>query len=79
MQDFSTFRHKLVEKIRTFGEVSLRCREKIAHLAMDFIQDNMTIMIHSYSRVVMMLLIKAAQMNRRFRVIVTEARPTSRG
>lgn len=46
---------------------------------MDFIQDNTTVMIHSYSRVVMMLLLKAAALNRRFRVLVTEARPTSRG
>jgi translation initiation factor eIF-2B subunit alpha len=78
-EDFSTFRHKLVDKIRSFGERSLRCREKIAELAMDFIQDNTTILIHSYSRVVMMLLFRAAAMNRRFTVFVTEARPTSRG
>lgn len=68
-----------MEKIRAFGEKSLKSREKIAELAMDFIQDDSTVMIHSYSRVVMMLLLKAAAINRRFKVIVTEARPTSRG
>lgn len=78
-EDFSTFRHKLVQKIRSFGERSLKCRERIAELAIDFIQDDAVIMIHSYSRVVMMLLLKAAAMNRRFQVLVTEARPTSRG
>lgn len=36
-------------------------------------------MVHSYSRVVMALLLKAASMNRRFQVYVAEARPTSRG
>lgn len=78
-EDFSTFRTKLVEKIRCFGDRSLMCREKIADLAIDFIQDDAVIMIHSYSRVVMLLLMRAAEMNRRFRVLVTEARPTSRG
>lgn len=78
-ENFSTFRHKLVEKIRCFGERSLQCREKIVELAIDFIRDDAVIMIHSYSRVVMLLLLRAAAMNRRFSVMVTEARPTSGG
>lgn len=78
-EDFATFRQKLVEKIHCFGERSLQCREKIAELAIDFIRDDATIMIHSYSRVVMLLLLRAAAMNRRFSVMVTEARPTSGG
>jgi translation initiation factor eIF-2B subunit alpha len=35
--------------------------------------------MHSYSRVVMTLLLRAAACNKRFTVLVTEARPNSRG
>lgn len=79
-EDFDSFRSNLVQIIkRSFELKSGQCREAIARLAIDFIQDNCTVLIHSYSRVVMMLLIRAAQANRRFRVLVTEARPTARG
>ena len=57
----------------------MQCRETIADIALDFIQDGSRILIHSFSRVVMALLLKAAQQNRRFSVFVTEARPTSKG
>jgi len=57
----------------------MKGREKIADLALDFIQDGSTILCHCHSRVVMTLLLNAAKHNRRFSVLVTEARPTSKG
>lgn len=69
-----------MERAKLFAQRSLQCRERIAELALDFIQDGVTILIHSHSRVVMQLLLwAAAQQNRRFRVYVTEGRPTGKG
>ncbi|KAI9164572.1 translation initiation factor eIF-2B subunit alpha [Blastocladiella emersonii ATCC 22665] len=54
-------------------------RDKIAHIGNPFIQDDAVILIHSYSRVVMRLLQRAARDNKRFTVYVTESRPTESG
>lgn len=65
--------------IRAFTQKALKCRERIAELAVDFIRDDTVILMHSYSRAVISLLLKANSMHRRFQVIVTEARPNCRG
>lgn len=78
-EDFTSFRLKLIERGRSFAERSLKCREQIAELGLDFISDGAVILVHCYSRVVMALLLRAAKINRRFSVLVTEAKPTSRG
>ena len=78
-KDLSRFKKRLIDNGMMFAERSLKGREKIADIALDFIQDDVTILAHCNSRVVLTLLIKAAQQNRRFSVIVTEARPTSKG
>ena len=70
---------KLYERGINFVSKAEAFRERIADLALEFIQDGAVIMIHAYSRVVMTLLLRAAKINRRFRVLVTEARPTSKG
>lgn len=62
-----------------FAEKSVKGREKIAKQALDFITDGCTILLHCHSRVVMTLLLNAAKHNRRFNVLVTEARPTCKG
>ena len=69
----------MVERGNTFVERAYRCRDRIADLALEFIQDNSTILVHSLSRVVTILLLRAASANRRFRVFVTESKPTSQG
>jgi translation initiation factor eIF-2B subunit alpha len=53
-------------------------RDRISHVAADFVRDGMLIMVHAYSRVVMALLGQAAR-TKRFRVLVTEAKPTLKG
>lgn len=78
-EPFSRFKASLAERGRAFAQRSIHCREQIAELAMDFIQDGTRILIHSFSRVVMVLLLRAARKNRRFTVMVTEGRPTSKG
>jgi translation initiation factor 2B subunit (eIF-2B alpha/beta/delta family) len=43
-------------------------KQRIVEFAQDFIRDDGSILIHSYSRVVMMLLLAAAKQNKRFKV-----------
>ena len=69
----------LVERGNTFVERAYRCRDRIADLALEFIQDGSTILVHSLSKVVTILLLRASSANRRFRVYVTESKPTSQG
>ena len=65
------------EQILTDGSLLLQdfteYRNKAANLGVKFIKDNQTILIHSYSRVVMLLLKKAKLASKRFHVIVTES------
>ncbi|KAI8999963.1 hypothetical protein BC832DRAFT_153347 [Gaertneriomyces semiglobifer] len=54
-------------------------REKAALTGLDFIKDDAVILVHSFSRAVMLLLQKAAKCDRRLRVFVTESRPSDAG
>ncbi|ORX55885.1 IF-2B-domain-containing protein [Piromyces finnis] len=69
----------IVEKGEQFIEQSQIRRHNIAELGVQFIKDDSTILIHSYSRVVMLLLLNASKAKKRFRVYVTEARPSTNG
>lgn len=77
--DFAEFKCRLLERGALFVDKAEGFRDKIADLALDFVQDGAVIMIHAYSRVVMALLLRAAAANRRFKVLVTEAKPTLKG
>lgn len=63
----------------TFVARAYRCRERIAELALEFVQDDAVVLVHGLSKVVTMLLLRAAAANRRFKVLVTESKPTSQG
>lgn len=55
-------------------------RERVAETGAQFVHDNAVILVHSYSRTVMNVLQHAANVqNKRFKVYVTEGRPTSDG
>lgn len=79
--EFSAFKRILLERGKNFAEISRakEIREKIAKLAFHFIQNGSTVLIHSYSKTVMGLLLKAYAEKRTFSVYVTEARPTGKG
>lgn len=62
------------ERGNAFAEISSRSRAKIASLGKQFIRDEMTILCHGFSRVVLALL-KEASKTTRFNVILTEGRP----
>jgi translation initiation factor eIF-2B subunit alpha len=53
-------------------------RGRIAEIGHSFVQDGCTVLTHGSSRVVMALLLKAAE-SKQFKIIVTEAGPTGVG
>ena len=66
-------------KCSTFVHNSHLRRERIVSLALDLILDNTTLLVHSYSRVLMLLLAQAARCGKTFKVYVTEAKPSRSG
>ncbi|KAI8447341.1 hypothetical protein BY996DRAFT_7285407 [Phakopsora pachyrhizi] len=82
--EFIDHKQTLVLRAKKFViESRLKCVEKVANLASDFIEDNSTIMIHGYSRVVLQSILKAnsktQKPKKRFKVFVTESRPSGLG
>ncbi|KDN52851.1 nagb/rpia/CoA transferase-like protein [Tilletiaria anomala UBC 951] len=79
--DFIAQKNSLVALAREFAaNTAPSCRERITELAVPFIRDDAVILTHSYSRVVMQVLMKAAKRyNKRISVYVTEARATGLG
>lgn len=78
--DWESCKKNLVENGELFVQRAKESREKSAEFGVPFIKDDDTILVHSYSRVVYQLLLKARSENfLRFKVIVTEARPTGKG
>ncbi|CAG8560267.1 69_t:CDS:2 [Paraglomus occultum] len=69
----------LMESGKVLVEKAIAVRHKVAELGVQFIKDDAVILIHSYSRVVMQLLQRAAACKKRFKVYVTESRPSSLG
>lgn len=72
--EYETCRQKIIERGEFFKEHSTRARQKIAELGAPFIQDGATVLTTGYSRVVVALLLHAAQrLKKRFTVVVTES------
>lgn len=78
--DWESCRKNLVENGQLFVQRAKESRSKSAEFGVPFIKDDDVILVHSYSRVVHQLLLKArSEKLIRFKVIVTEARPTGKG
>lgn len=79
--DFELQKKKLVDLAREYAEKTVpSCREKIVNMAKPFIRDDAIILTHSYSRVVMQILLAAAkQGGNGISVYVTESRPGGLG
>lgn len=79
IENFEETKAHLVANGQLFVERARQAREKIAETGSLFIKDGSTVLIHSYSRVVLAVLSKAAARNKRFRVYITESRPNGSG
>ncbi|KAG0213416.1 translation initiation factor eIF-2B subunit alpha [Mortierella sp. GBA30] len=77
--DFETWKATLIVRGRSFVEKADACRYKIAELGVPFIKDGSVVLIHAHSRVVSLLLQKAAENHKRFKVFVTESSQTQGG
>ncbi|XP_022724529.1 translation initiation factor eIF-2B subunit alpha-like [Durio zibethinus] len=78
-EDFNSAKSRLIERAEKFGEISCKARRIIAMLSQDFIFDGCTILVHGFSRVVLEVLMTAAQNKKLFRVFCTEGRPDRTG
>ncbi len=72
-------RERIISRGEKFVDDAPQRRENAAEIGLKFIKDGTTILIHSYSRVVMQLLRRAAAEDKRFNVLVTESRPSTKG
>ncbi|PVU91337.1 hypothetical protein BB561_004443, partial [Smittium simulii] len=79
IMNLDELRRLLIESGDGMIEKANQCKETISTLSSSFIRDNMVILLHSYSRVVMGCLKCAAKQNKRFSVYVTESRPDGSG
>lgn len=78
-QDLSRCKKVMEERGELFLEKISRSRAKVAKLCHTFIKDGAKILTHSYSRVVLRVLEKAAEEKKRFSVYVTESQPDAAG
>eukprot|EP00771_Trimastix_marina_P001486 gnl/Trimastix_PCT/2567.p1 GENE.gnl/Trimastix_PCT/2567~~gnl/Trimastix_PCT/2567.p1 ORF type:complete len:344 (+),score=67.78 gnl/Trimastix_PCT/2567:32-1033(+) len=78
MNDFESCKRKLIASANHFTTMTKTNRNKIALLGERFFFEGMTIMTHSYSRVIMQCLLRAAK-TKNFRVVVSEGGPTREG
>lgn len=77
--DFEACKRYFYTHGKMFVRRAQEARESIAVLGTSFIQDDYTVFVHSYSRVVTALLFHAAAQHVRFKVVVTESRPDAAG
>jgi len=76
--DFAASRNQVLERGQRFAGISLAARDRIAHIAADFIQEGQTVLTHGWSRVVASILLKAAE-TKNFDIILLEGRPDAAG
>ncbi|CAG0896229.1 unnamed protein product [Darwinula stevensoni] len=69
----------MIKRGRTFLQKAGESRDKIAQLASSFILDGSKLLVHSYSRVILHALLKAAMQNKHFHVYITESLPDKSG
>ncbi|KAJ2808359.1 translation initiation factor eIF-2B subunit alpha [Coemansia guatemalensis] len=78
-QSVEECRKALIKAGTEFVQGAGKCRDSVAEFGSPFVRDEQTILIHSYSRVIMGLLGRAVKQNKRFRVYITESRPDQSG
>ncbi|OZJ04829.1 hypothetical protein BZG36_02344 [Bifiguratus adelaidae] len=77
--DFETCKQNLIDRSELILQKAAVARDRAAATGAQFIRDNGLVLVHAYSRVLMRLLMIAGKTGKRFRVLVTEGRPTTEG
>mmetsp|Transcript_16810 Transcript_16810/g.25109 ORF Transcript_16810/g.25109 Transcript_16810/m.25109 type:complete len:327 (+) Transcript_16810:20-1000(+) len=78
-QKWEDQRRELISTSRQFLKKTQSSGAKISLLASNFIRDNVKLLIHGYSSLLLGVLITAANQRKRFTVYITEAKPSSDG
>jgi translation initiation factor eIF-2B subunit alpha len=78
LPDFEACRQEVLERGERFAGVSVAARDRIAHVAADFIQEGMTVLTHGWSRTVASVLLEATK-TKHFDIIILEGRPDAAG
>ena len=78
LPDFEACRQEVLERGERFADISLAARDRIAHVAADFIQEGMTVLTHGWSRVVASVLLEASR-TKHFDIVILEGRPDAAG
>lgn len=76
--EFKLCKEELLKRGKRFAGMSFSSRTYIADVGHSFVQDSCTVLIHGNSRVVLALLLKAAE-SKQFNIIITEGRPNNDG
>ncbi|KAI8897308.1 translation initiation factor eIF-2B subunit alpha [Globomyces pollinis-pini] len=77
--EMKEFRDEIIEEANEFVERCEHFRQIAADFGLNFIKDNSTILIHSHSRLVMLLLKSAALRKKHFQVYVCQGSPSNGG
>ncbi|KAI5799526.1 hypothetical protein FPQ18DRAFT_96363 [Pyronema domesticum] len=78
-KDFEGFKQQLQANGHLFAQRAREAREQVAEVGQKVVKDGCTVFLHGHSRCVVGLLRKAKERGTRFRVIVTETRPSLLG
>jgi translation initiation factor eIF-2B subunit alpha len=78
LPDFEACRQEVLVRGERFAGISLAARDRIAHVAADFIQEGQTVLTHGWSRVVASILLEAAE-TKHFDIVILEGRPDAAG
>lgn len=76
--DFGACRQEVLDRGKRYAGISVAARDRIAHVAADFIQEGMTVLTHGWSRVVASVLLEAAA-TKNFDIVILEGRPDAAG
>jgi len=77
--DFEQCKKRLIQRGESFRQKAFLSRAKVGENAVRFIGDGLVVLTQGFSRVVLAVLLRAHEQNKRFRVIVAESRPDNIG
>lgn len=75
IKDFQECKNEILRRGEKFTSMSMNARLSIAKIGHSFVEDGFTVFVHGSSRCVATLLLRAAEDDRMFNVIITEGRP----
>eukprot|EP00667_Euglena_gracilis_P013220 EG_transcript_13617 len=78
-KDFDEVKRLIVQRGEYFAAQSAASRQEVANKLLQFLQPNVTVLIHGLSRAVISAVVTVAKRNRQLRLIFTESLPERKG